>query len=217
MKNKEIYILGVGYNTIVYIDLAESCGYKITGLYHYNDERTDELIHNHKIIDSNMNLLKKKSLKGMSFAISVGDNNIRTDLANKIREKGGDLPTLIHPTAVVSKYSKIEQGVVIQANSVVQADALIQQDTVISSNVSIAHNSLIGKGCYLAFNSIIGAYIKVQDLVFVGQSAAIVSGKLNFVGQNAIIGAGSVILHDVEPYSIVAGNPAKLIRKVIQK
>ena len=32
---KDIYILGVGCNTVVYIDLVESCGYRVVGLYHY--------------------------------------------------------------------------------------------------------------------------------------------------------------------------------------
>ena len=41
--NKEIYILGIGHNTSVYIDLAEACGYEIKGLYHYNGDRTGDM------------------------------------------------------------------------------------------------------------------------------------------------------------------------------
>ena len=212
MSNKEIYILGVGHNTVVYIDLAESCGYKIAGLYHYNDQRIGENIQGIPIIASNFDLFKKKSLEGMNFAISVGDNKIRSELANKIREKGGKTLTLIHPTAVVSKYAAISEGVVIHANSVVQADVIIKKDTVISYNTSVTHTSFIGEACYLAFNSSIGAYVKIQDHVFIGQSASIVSGKLEYVGYNSIVGAGSVVIKNVEPNSVVAGNPAKLIK-----
>ena len=214
MENKEIYILGVGHNTIVYIDLVETCGYKVIGLYHYNDERTGDLIHGHKIIDSNNNLFQKKSLAGMRFAISVGNNKIRNEIANIIRDKGGDIPTLIHPSSVVSKYAKLEKGVVIHANSVIQADAIIGQDSVVSYNVSVSHTSRIGKACYLAFNSTIGAYIEIQDNVLIGQSAAIVSGKLDYIGHDSIIGAGSVVISDIEPYSVIAGNPGKLIKKL---
>lgn len=215
MKNKEIYILGVGHNTIVYIDLVEACGYKVAGLYHYNDVRVGEQIHGFTIIDSNNNLFENDSLEGKNFAISVGNNKIRAELANKIREKGGNLPTLIHPTAVVSKYAKIAHSVVVHANSVIQADVTLEEDTVVSYNVSVTHTSKIGKACYLAFNSSIGAYVEIQDFVFVGQSASIVSGKLNYIGHDSVIGAGALVIRDVEPYSVVAGNPAKLIKKLL--
>jgi maltose O-acetyltransferase len=33
------------------------------------------------------------------------------------------------------------------------------------------------------------------------------------VGDGAVVGAGSVVTREVEPYSIVAGNPARLVRK----
>ena len=34
------------------------------------------------------------------------------------------------------------------------------------------------------------------------------------VGENSVVGAGSVVTHDVEPNTIVAGNPARLIRRL---
>lgn len=210
--NKEIYILGVGHNTIVYADLVEACGYKVAGLYHYNDERIGENIHGIPIVDSNANLFKKGSLEGMNFAISVGDNKIRANLANEIRDRGGNIPTLIHPTAVVSKYATIAKGVVIHANSVVQADATIEQDSVVSYNVSVTHTTHIGQACYLASAAQIGAYINIGNNTLIGQAAVIVSGKLKYIGSNSIVGAGSVVISNVEPNAIVAGNPARFIR-----
>jgi acetyltransferase-like isoleucine patch superfamily enzyme len=54
---------------------------------------------------------------------------------------------------------------------------------------------VIGDGCWL------GADVKVLDGVK--------------IGPGAIVGAGAVVLEDVESFSIVAGVPAKLIRKRI--
>ena len=85
--DKDIYIFGVGYNTIVNIDLAESCGYRVAGLFHYNDERTGETIHGFPIIDSSLNLFKRESLAGIEFAISVGDNKIRSSTIRTNFEK----------------------------------------------------------------------------------------------------------------------------------
>ena len=50
--NREIYVLGVGHNTSVYLELVETCGYTIKGLYHYNDERVGELDHGYPILGS---------------------------------------------------------------------------------------------------------------------------------------------------------------------
>lgn len=47
--------------------------------------------------------------------------------------------------------------------------------------------------------------------VWIGQNVTILPGVL--IGDGAIIGANSVVASDVAPYTIVAGNPAKLIRK----
>ena len=52
--------------------------------------------------------------------------------------------------------------------------------------------------------------IKVCDDVWIGYGSTILSG-VN-IGQGAIIAANSIVVKDVEPYSIVAGNPAKLIK-----
>jgi len=52
--------------------------------------------------------------------------------------------------------------------------------------------------------------VRIGHDVWVGRSAIILSGVT--IGNGAVIGAGSVVTKDVAPYSIVAGNPAKLIR-----
>lgn len=52
--------------------------------------------------------------------------------------------------------------------------------------------------------------IKVGDDVWIGYGATILSGVT--IGQGAVIAAGSVVVKDVEPYSVVGGNPAKLLK-----
>ena len=53
--------------------------------------------------------------------------------------------------------------------------------------------------------------IIIEDNVWVGANTTIIGGVR--VGTGSIIGAGAVVTHDVEPYSVVGGVPARLIRK----
>ncbi len=52
--------------------------------------------------------------------------------------------------------------------------------------------------------------IKVEDEVWIGANAVIVAGVT--VGKHSVIAAGSIVTKDVPPFSIVAGNPAKVLK-----
>lgn len=211
---KKIYALGVGHNTPVFIDLALDCGYEIVGLYHYNGDKTGEVDHGYKILGSFDDLFSRKSLQGLNFLLTMGDSKIRTELSKKIISKGGLVPTLIHPTSIISKFAKISDvGVYISAFSFVQADSFVGDNTVILSHVNISHTTQIGKGCFLAGGSIIGAYTNMEDNVFIGQGALSISGKVATIGHDAYVGARSLLTKNVPPNTVVAGIPAKVIRE----
>ena len=86
--SKEIYLLGIGHGTPIFIELAEACGYTIAGLYHYNDDRTGEIDHGYKILGSFGDLLSK-DLHGMAFCLTMGDMNIKQSVSQQIMRTGG--------------------------------------------------------------------------------------------------------------------------------
>jgi acetyltransferase-like isoleucine patch superfamily enzyme len=56
----------------------------------------------------------------------------------------------------------------------------------------------------------VGRGIRIEDDVWIGVNCSILDGVT--IGRGAIVGAGAVVTKDVEPYSIVAGVPARVIR-----
>ena len=60
-----------------------------------------------------------------------------------------------------------------------------------------------------------GKPIVIKDNVWIGGNVVILPGVT--IGDGAVIGAGSVVTKDVDPMTIVAGNPAKVIRKITEE
>lgn len=204
---KEIFALGVGRNTPVMIDLAVACGYQVAGLYHYNSTRTGEIDHGFPILGSFEDLFKS-SIEGKSFLLTMGDNMIRQELITKITTLGGFVPTLIHPTAVISQFATIDScAVYISPFTYVQADSSIDSGSILLSHVNISHTSHIGRCCFIAGGTHIGAYTKVEDYVFLGQGVLSISGKVTKIGKNAFVGAGSLITKDVPANAKMVGRP----------
>jgi carbonic anhydrase/acetyltransferase-like protein (isoleucine patch superfamily) len=53
-------------------------------------------------------------------------------------------------------------------------------------------------------------YVEIGNDVWIGASSVILPGVK--IGTGSVVGAGSVVTHDVEPYSVVAGVPARFVR-----
>ena len=64
-------------------------------------------------------------------------------------------------------------------------------------------------GRHLEQERVIGRPIVIKDDVWIGFNAAIMKGIT--IGKGAVVGACAVVLHDVPPYTIVGGNPARKI------
>lgn len=74
---------------------------------------------------------------------------------------------------------------------------------------------LYGRGkCFetLDWTAVESAPIVIESRVWIGFGAVVLKGVT--IGEGAIVGAGSVVASDVEPYTIVAGNPARLVRRL---
>jgi len=126
--------------------------------------------------------------------------------------------------------TKIGAFVEIQKNAVVGKRCKISSHTFICEGVNIGDNVFIGHGVMFINDSYPRATVaggnlqteadwKVERTVIsngvsIGSGATILSDLT--IGENAIVGAGSVVTKDVPPNSIVAGNPARFLRYIEQ-
>jgi serine acetyltransferase len=76
---------------------------------------------------------------------------------------------------------------------------------------------VIGENCTLRHGTTLGAKNGPEDCPVLGDNVdvgcqSVLMGRIR-IGDGAVIGAGSVVLHDVAPGDVVAGNPARSLKK----
>jgi len=110
-------------------------------------------------------------------------------------------------------------GVKIGKNTMISLRAKID---VRRGKVIIGNNCTITYGCIILSHDHAAALLHpseksegktiINDDVFIGVNSIILP-KVN-IGQNSIIGAGSIVSHDIPPNVVAMGNPARIIREI---
>jgi len=128
----------------------------------------------------------------------------------------------------IGAHTKIGAFVEVQKRATVGKNCKISSHTFICEGVSIADNVFVGHGVTFINDNYPRATnpdgslqteadwrvetTRVEKGASIGSGATILSGIV--IGENALVGAGSVVTRDVPPSAVVAGNPAKVLRYV---
>ncbi len=122
------------------------------------------------------------------------------------------LATAIHPTAYLMEGTTIGAGSLMAPYSITSFGATVGDYSFVFSGGFLGHDCCVKDFCTIAGSAVIGARVQVNEGAHVGLNASIREDIT--IGNYSIIGMGSVVVRSTEPYSIVAGNPAKPISKV---
>lgn len=110
---------------------------------------------------------------------------------------------------------RIEKNVEIGNNSCIDrgtlSDTIIQENTKISNQCNISHNVVIGKNVMICAKACVNGSTKVEDNVWISPGSIINNGLR--IGNNCTVGSGAVVIRDVPPFDVVAGVPARSLKK----
>lgn len=197
-ETNDLFLYGASGHGKVVLEIAEILNLPIGGF-----------------IDQNPNLrsiygypvLRELPEYGNTF-ISIGNNLIRKNLAEKISEKR--YIRLIHPECNISKRCEIGVGSVIMAGATLNTGSQIGSHCIINTNASIDHECTIRDFVHISPNVALAGDVSVGEGTHIGIGACVIQGVR--IGKWVTIGAGAVIIRDVPDYAVVVGNPGKVIK-----
>lgn len=208
--NDKAIIIGAGTYGQIYAEYLKT-KYNIVG---FIDD--DSTIHNSEIngikVLGNVEYLLEEINTDINIFVPIGNPKIKVSILDRVRAKGFETPNYIHPTANIDSSVKLgNKAVYILQGTIIMPLAKIENDVMISAGTIISHHTRINRGVFISFGVNVGASLTIKENAYLGIGSLIMTG-VKTVGQNSLIGAGAVVIRDVEDGATVVGNPAKRIK-----
>jgi len=146
-------------------------------------------------------------LSGFPSAWFVPDNE-RYDVDRLPPERLADL---VDPSAFVSRTVRMGGGCVIYPHCFLGCNVSLGRRVFCLAGSTINHDCVLADQVTLCANVTLAGGVQVQEQCYLGQGCTV---RQNLrIGAGSIVGMGAVVVRSVEPQTIVAGNPARTLRR----
>lgn len=143
------------------------------------------------------------------FICALGDPKWIKHYTEIIESKGGKFISLISPGASIGSNTKIGDGCIIPGWTVISCDIEIGNHVYIGVFCDFGHDVKIGNCCHIGAYSFLGGGVEMGNNVTCHPRVNILPHKK--IGDNAVLGAGSIVIRNVKSGDTVFGVPAKKI------
>ncbi len=156
------------------------------------------------------------SVKGMPDAavvVCVGnprDYRARHRIVQRLGLPEQRYATVVHPAAEIGAGSAVGPGSVLLAGVVLTADVTVGAHVAVMPQVVLTHDDRVGDYATIASGVRLGGGAVLETGAYVGAGALVREGVT--VGAWSLVGMGSVVLRDIPPGQVWAGNPARCLR-----
>lgn len=138
---------------------------------------------------------------------AIANVKIRQRVVEEMKTDGIIFANMIHPTAYVGHTVTIGCGTLIGPYAVLTTHITIGDHVLINPQCGIGHDTRIDDFTTLYWNVNVSGFVHIANQVEIGSKAFIKQAIT--VGTHSIIGAGAVVVKDVQPHTTVKGVPAR--------
>lgn len=142
-----------------------------------------------------------------AFIVALGDPVARRHFAEQVTSVGGELVTVVHPTAYVAATAMVAPGVVVCPFALIGDYARVGANVALNVYSSIGHDSTIGENSVISPYAAVTGSVRLGSESFLGTHSTVAPGVS--LGRRCSVAAGAVVKQGAADGSLLAGNPAR--------
>ncbi len=151
----------------------------------------------------------------------VIENDMRNSAVPLLDKK--EINARIEPGAIIRDQVEIHDNAVIMMGAVINIGAIVGEGSMIDMGAILGGRAIVGKHCHIGAGTVLAGVVEpasatpviVEDNVLIGANAVVIEGCR--IGKGSVVAAGAVVINDVPENVMVAGCPAKIIKKIDEK
>lgn len=149
------------------------------------------------------------------IAVAIGDNYTRYRKLMDVKNSGLKTVNVIHPSAHISRFVELGEGVTILAGATVNAGTVIEDGVCVNTSASVDHDNHLERCCHILPNATLAGTVRIGEFAYVGSGAVVVPNLT--IESYSYVGAGAVVIRAVPEGAIVGGVPARLIGRQLRR
>lgn len=207
--DQRVVVIGAGGHAKVVIDLLRGSGFHVVGCA--DPKPSSAEVNGVPVLGGEKEVLPLLRSQGVRFAfVALGDNRLRSRVADEVAGYGFEFVNAIGRSAVISQSARLGRGCALMEGAVVNADTIVGDFAIINTNASVDHDCVIGAASHVAPGAVLAGGVNVGQRTFMGAGCRAIPGVS--ICADSVVGAGAVVVDDIEQAGTWVGVPARLIK-----
>lgn len=208
---ERIVIVGAGDHALLVADAVECAGVdRVRGYVDADIQKVRTRLGGYPVLGGDDRIAELCAQGGVLLP-GTGNPVVRLKVLEMSERLGYGLGLVKHPSAVVARSARIGVGTVVLAGAIVSPEAEIGKVVILNTACSVDHHCVIGDAAHICPGARLAGRVTVGRGAWIGIGAVIRQGIS--IGAFAYVGAGAVVVKDVEPGTMVVGNPARYLKR----
>ena len=208
-------VLGAGGHAFVLLEALSASGRRLPKAFLDSDENLQGKRLMGVPVLGGDDLLHQLAEQGVEAFIVGAGSSASTHLRQRLFEHAsscGLVPmSITHPTALVSPSAERGEGCQLLAHCVLNTNCKVGRNVIVNTAAIVEHDCIVADHVHVATGALLAGGVSVGTGAHIGVGAVIRQEIV--IGSGAVVGAGAVVVRDVAPGVVVAGVPARELRR----